>query len=264
MGSVSKLIIFQSLNEIKEYLNTYPSYVILGKGSNSIIDPNTTKDIIQISQDFIDTKVDGEFLHVSAGCTVSNLMKICEKNGVSGFEFAAGVPASVGGMLAMNFGCWGYEISDFVEKVRVIDAKGQDFWLSKSDISFSYRYSSFAKDNLLIIEAVLKGVNDDPAKIKKEINRRIFERIEKQPLKQPTFGSVFKNPSTTFSGKLIEEIGYKGKVFGSVKMSEKHANFMINVSEATFDDVLNLIKDIQLKVKKTYDIELEPEVKIIS
>ncbi len=263
-GCVQEVIQFSSLDLLKEFICSKKTYYILGKGSNTLINPDTDiPTFIQIAPDMFPIVTENAHLRVCAGISVHKLMTLLQENGLSGLEFAAGVPASVGGMVAMNFGCWGQEIADFIVKVHLLDEQGRDFWLEKNQLQFAYRSSIFQHKPWIILEAIFACSPLDPATIKETILKNIQTRIDKQPLKAKTFGSTFKNPPGNFAAALLEKNGFKNKEINGVKFSSKHANFMVNCGHATFQECFQLIQDAIQTVEKNDHIRLEPEVKLI-
>lgn len=183
--------------------------------------------------------------------------------GLSGLEFAAGVPASLGGMIAMNFGCWGHAISDLVVAVAIIDESGIYRWISAAEAQFAYRNSIFHHNKWMVMAAELAFTPKDPQDIRAAVTQNIQTRLAKQPLRDRTFGSTFKNPDGLFAGALIEQCGLRGHRWGDVQLSDRHANFMLNVGEATFDAAVAAITDIQSIVKSQTGVTLETEVQLI-
>lgn len=236
----------------------------MGKGSNTLIsDTAEVPTFIQISPTFSSPTVEGTLLRVSAGVTVHKLMTLLQEYGLSGLEFSAGVPASVGGMVAMNFGCWGQEISQILVKARVLTETGEDLWLTQSDLQFGYRTSLLQQKKWICLEAIFSCKADDKTTIKTRILDNIQTRITKQPLKAKTFGSVFKNPPGDYAAALLEAAGFKGKQIGEVQFSDKHANFLVNTNHATFQEALAMIELAQKTVSAQKGILLEPEVKLV-
>ena len=263
-GIVQEVVIVENEAELCEWLHKGETFYILGKGSNTVINPNgKIQRFLQISPQWCDPSVTGNLLTVGAGTTVNTLMKLLVTHGLSGLEFSAGVPASVGGMVAMNFGCWGQEISDTVIQVKVVSKEGQSQWLSKKDCEFGYRTSRFQSQNEIITEVQFQLEQQDPNIIKSNQRHFIDQRLAKQPLREKTFGSTFKNPSGYFAGALIEQIGFKGKPVGAVMFSTRHANFLVNGGGGTFQEVETLIKTVQEKVSEQFQIQLETEVKLV-
>ena len=265
-GIVPQLIHFSSVQTLIEFIKKRPQYYIIGKGSNTLINPSQKMPpIIQISNQMTPDKVDGNLVRVGAGTSVNKLLSISKKEGLTGLEFCAGVPASIGGMIFMNFGCWGQEISQYIQKVRVINTKGDDIWYDKKDMAFAYRHSSFQESKDIIIEAVLKLRPESKAQISQNIDNAIKRRLSSQPLRQKTFGSTFKNPAQKSAGAIIDELGFRGNktMNPHAYMSEHHANFMVNTGASEFNDAHELIKEIQRSAKETLGINLELEVQLI-
>ena len=260
------VIQFSDINKLKKYIKETPDYFIIGKGSNTLINPSPTlPPIIKILPDISPVEVDQSVIRVNAGISVNRLLTMTKKEGLSGLEFIAGVPASVGGMIFMNFGCWGKEISEYIQSVRVIDANGDDYWIQKKDMMFNYRHSSFQDKNMIIVEAELRLISEDPQVVTENIANAIQKRLKSQPLKERTFGSTFKNPSIKPAGQIIEELGFKGikTQIEQPYMSEHHANFMINTGKSNFESAYHLIQEIKDKAKKEMGINLELEVQLI-
>ncbi len=184
-------------------------------------------------------------------------------SGLSGLEFAAGVPASLGGMVAMNFGCWGTAMSDIVVAVQIVDERGAVRWISASEAEFTYRNSVFHSKKWIVIAAELALTSKDPADIRAAVNRNIQTRLDKQPLRDRTFGSIFKNPRGHFAGQLIEQCGLRGHCWGDIQLSDRHGNFMLNMGNASFLDAVSVIRTIQSIVRSQTGINLEPEVQLI-
>ena len=263
-GVVQEVQVFQTLDALKAFIKSKVPYYILGKGSNTLISPDTSiHKFIQISLEMFPVSVEGNRLRVCAGTTVHKLMGILQEKGLTGLEFSAGVPASIGGMVAMNFGCWGQDISQILVKARILTETGDDKWVSNLELGFGYRTSILQKNKWICLEAEFACQAEDPAIIKQTILQNIQTRIEKQPLKGKTFGSVFKNPPGFHAAALLEELGFKGKTINHVQFSEKHANFLINMGDAKFQDALAMIQLAQDTVSAQKGILLEPEVKIV-
>lgn len=263
-GSVAKVLTFDSVTELQDFVRSGEPYYILGKGSNTVIDPSDDfPTVIQLSPHFNAPKLEGNVLSVGAGVTVNQLMNLSKETGFSGLEFMAGVPASVGGMIVMNFGCWGKEIADMLISVDVMKEDGAIETISPTDLEFAYRFSTFQEEPWIVLGAKLSGTFGDKDVVKKTILEAIQKRLDSQPLRDRTFGSVFRNPSGHYAGQLLETYGFKGYSLGPVRMSEKHANFMVNRGDATFADALKLIEKIQEEIKLKRGISLALEVKLV-
>jgi len=253
-----------SLDDLKMALDQYPDAVVIGKGSNSLINPDKVAHVIRLMPDMFSSIYQDGVLSVCAGRGLAGVMKDLQTFSCTGLEFAAGVPATIGGMVVMNFGCWGVEVKDILNRVLVMDRTGREFYLDGAQCEFSYRSSVFQKKDWIVLAADFNcppGSLDD---IKKKIADNIALRLEKQPLRAKTFGSTFRNPDGHYAGALIEEVGLKGNGGEHVKWSEKHANFLVNTGKATFQDAMECINDTQAKVKDATGINLDLEVKIIS
>ena len=176
-GTVPVLVVLQKIDEIAEFIVKNDSYYILGQGSNLIINPNTKiKTFAKISPDSSQFKISNTKIKVGAGFSISKLLTIVQEHSLSGLEFAAGVPTTLGGMIAMNFGCWGQEISKLVERVHVITEAGERYWLSNEELSFGYRKSIFSTNSWIIVEAELNLSKGSIARIRKEIATNIEKR----------------------------------------------------------------------------------------
>tara|TARA_A100001015_G_scaffold287729_1_gene357796 strand:- start:1532 stop:2380 length:849 start_codon:yes stop_codon:yes gene_type:complete len=264
-GNISTLMTFEDIDDLSSFVKKASRFFVIGKGSNTLINPQTSvSTFIKLSPVLTDLQREGLFITVPAGMSGNKLLKTAQMMGLGGLEFIAGVPTTVGGMVAMNFGCWGYEFADFIDSVQVMNSEGEIEWLSNEELSFSYRYSNIEENNRIILAVRLELVADHALKIHKRSQENIHLRLSKQPLRGNTFGSVFKNPDNDYAGRLIEVLGYKGTPFRKyIKMSEAHANFMLNEGHGQFEEAMALIEDIQERTKSEFGIDLELEVKIV-
>lgn len=268
LGSIRERIIFESEEDIHHFFRDNKDkkdWYILGKGSNTIINPaGMVQRILQLSPSISEPQVNGSLLRVNGAFSVARLLQTAQKAGLSGPEFSAGVPASVGGMVYMNFGCWGYQMADIVKEVRVVTPEGEALWLKGDELKYGYRSSVFQNHQWMITEAVLQCVPDDPAAIQQRIKENVARRLAKQPLNANTFGSVFKNPDGDSSGRIIESLGLKGKTIDHVTISEQHGNFFVNEGNATFNDTIHAMTVINEAVYRQYRFRLEPEVRVVT
>ena len=200
---------------------------------------------------------------LSAGTTVAQILKWMSENNFTGLEFATGVPATIGGMVYMNFECWGHEVSSMVDSVYIYQKDHGYRWVTRSEYQVAYRWTSFHEWNCIILKVKLNLQPLSSEKVKQNMTKYLNERKEKQPVLKPTFGSVFKNPLPKKAGQLVDSLGLKGTIVGGALISNQHANFFENIDSASFDDTLKLIKLIQNKVYTMYNIKLECEVQII-
>lgn len=239
-------------------------YKILGNGSNLIF-TNLVYDGILIRLDFFNNlEINGNSIVVGAGY---NLMKLALKTsmlGLTGMEFATGIPGSVGGSIYMNAGAYNSSISDVLESVILLTPDLLVVEYKKNDLDFSYRTSFLQKNSgFICLGARIRLEYGNKEEIMDLVNKRRERRMSSQPLELPSAGSVFRNPIDDYAGRLIEEIGYKGKVIGGAQVSLKHANFIVNIGGATGNDIKELICDIKNKVKEKYNIDLIVEQEFV-
>lgn len=250
-----RLIKYLKDNDIK--------YKILGGGANLIFAKDYDGVLIKLDHfdklEIKDTKV-----KVGAGYNLIKLAnKLC-RMGLTGIEFATGIPGTVGGAIYNNAGAYKSDMGYIVESIMVLTPDLEIKKLYNHDLNYHYR-TSFLKENpgYICLEATIILKHGDKEEILEVIEDRKKRRLMSQPLEFPSAGSVFRNPKDNFAGKLIEDIGYKGKMIGGAKVSEKHANFIINNGHATGEDIVKLINEIKEKVKKQYDIDLVLEQEIV-
>ncbi len=240
-------------------------YMVLGNGSNTIFSSKEYDGVIINLNNINDMKIDGEKIYVEAGYQLIKLSMDALNNSLSGLEFAAGIPGNIGGAIFMNAGAYKSDMSELVETVTFLDENLELKTLKNEELDFSYRKSIFQKNNYIIISTVLKLNKGDKEEIKALMDKRKARRLESQPLEYPSAGSVFRNPSEDiFAGKLIEDLGLKGYKIGGAKISEKHANFIINDGDATGEDIKALIDLVKAKVKEKYNIDLHVEQRFIN
>ncbi len=250
-----------SLEDLKEALlfvkNENCKVFVLGKGSNCLFDDRGFDGAV------IHNKIDYcEFnensVNVGAGYSLSKLAFDSAKKDLSGFEFAAGIPASVGGAIYMNASANNQKISDPLYSVSYLTYDGEEICLKKEDIEFSYRYSSFHNKKVIITSAQFELKNN--AKAKENLDSFLAFKIQSQPLKSKNAGCVFRNPENLSAGKLIDESGFRGYRYNGALVSEKHANFIVNEDNASSKDILFLIELIKKEIKSKFNISLEMEI----
>ncbi|MEK9726871.1 MAG: UDP-N-acetylmuramate dehydrogenase [Candidatus Margulisiibacteriota bacterium] len=239
-------------------------FIPVGGGSNILIDPKVIPPLIKVSPKFCEVSVNQNEITCSAGLPLSLFLKSALQHNLSGLEFATGVPATMGGMVYMNFECWGNEISQYVHSVFIYDQTKKCRWVKQSEYQKAYRWTSFHNEKVIILAVKFKLNQSNHDAIKSKMTEYLNERKQKQPIMSHTFGSVFKNPLPKKAGQLIDQSDLKGHQVGGAKVSEIHANFFENVDEASFEDACQLIKLIQNKVAKLYNINLECEVQLIN
>lgn len=268
-GPAEYFVTPHTVEEIKQVIllckKEHVPYFVLGNGSNLLVgDLGIRGVVIQIFKNFNEIVLEEEgIIRVQAGALLSKIAGFARKHELTGFEFAAGIPGTVGGAVMMNAGAYGGEMKDVIVKASVLDQNGNVFFLSNEELELSYRKSIVGRKGYLVLEvwiALKKGEKEEIEEKMEDLKER---RISKQPLDRPSAGSTFKRPEGYFAGKLIMDAGLKGFTVGGAQVSEKHCGFVINTGEATAKDVTNLIKEIQCVVKEKFGILLEPEVKRI-
>ncbi len=254
--SIIKIISALNKNNIK--------YYVFGNGSNMLVsDRGIEGAVIYIGENLSNIEIEDTKIIIGAGTLLSSAASAAQKAGLSGFEFASGIPGSFGGAVFMNAGAYGGEIKDVIEWVNVIDDELKERKLYKDELDLGYRTSIFQKKSYIILNGCISLKKDKPDDILSRMNELSLKRREKQPLNYPSAGSTFKRPEGYFAGKLIEDSGLKGKSVGGAQVSEKHAGFIVNTGSATTDDILELIKYCQDTVYEKFGVNIEPEVRFI-
>ena len=237
---------------------------VIGHGSNLLVSDLGIKGIVvKIGKGMDYFSVQGNQITAGAGVKLARLAALARENALEGFEFAAGIPGTVGGALAMNAGANNWCMADLLSEVLTIDNSGNVKNYLASELNFSYRSSKLHEKSLTVVEAVFEGVKGNREAIKKVTEDYLGKRKKTQPLNYPNAGSVFKNPPGDSAGRLIEMVGAKGLAVGDAQVSTKHANFFINRNRATARDMLTLIKKVQSLVWKEYGINLCLEVQLV-
>ena len=254
--------------ELSALAETGAEHMLIGNGSNLLVaDEGYPGVIVKLGGDFEMIEQDEEdpcLVRVGAARLMSSASVFLTGRGLSGFEFASGIPGSIGGAVFMNAGAYGGEMKDVVESVRVMNADGSGIrTLSGEDMDFSYRHSAAEEGDMIILSAVLRLRKDEPEAIAARVAELAAKRSAKQPVNFPSAGSTFKRPVGQFAGKLIQDAGRRGYTVGGAQVSEKHCGFVINRGGATASDVLRLMEDVQRLVEKTSGVLLEPEVRIL-
>ena len=240
------------------------SVTIIGNGSNLLVgDKGIRGLVISFGKAAEEIQADGSCMIVSAGALLSKIAAEAAKRSLTGFEFAAGIPGTLGGAIVMNAGAYGGEIKDVLISVTVLTPEGEVMELSNSELDLSYRHSCIPEKGYIVLEAVLEFMPSEEAMIREKMEDFKSRRIEKQPLEYPSAGSTFKRPEGHFAGKLIQDAELRGYTVGGAQVSEKHCGFVINKGDATAADVLRLIQDVKKSVYDKFQVELEPEVKMI-
>ena len=237
-------------------------YYIIGNGSNLLVsDAGYRGVIVQIYKEMNEVKVEGDLVKAQAGALLSGIAAKALGAELSGFEFASGIPGTIGGACLMNAGAYGGEMKDVLESVTVLTGEGKIIELGRNELELGYRTSVIAKKGYIVLGAVLKLERGDGEKIKTYMDELKEKRVTKQPLEYPSAGSTFKRPEGYFAGKLIEDAGLRGFQVGGAQVSEKHCGFVINRDHATAADIMELMRQVQIRVKENSGVDLEPEVK---
>ena len=239
-------------------------YFILGNGSNLLVsDKGYRGVIIQLYRNFSNISVEGNEICASSGALLSQIAAAARNASLTGFEFAGGIPGTLGGAVFMNAGAYGGELKDVLKEAVVMTEQGEILTLPVEKLDMGYRTSRIKKAGYLVLEARLVLEQGDMDKIR-DITKDLTEkRVSKQPLEYPSAGSTFKRPEGYFAGKLIMDSGLRGYQVGGAQVSEKHCGFVINKGNATAADVLTLIENVREKVQEQFGVTLEPEVKFL-
>lgn len=269
-GGIAKLVIYpNNINNLKQLLKLIHKhnikYFILGKGSNTLFSDKEFNGVIIKLDKLNNFEIKETEIYVESGMILSKLVQASVKNELTGLEFAIGIPGTIGGAIYMNAGAYGSKMSNIVKSVIVLNEKLQIEEIPLEKLKFDYRYSIFqANKNLICIAANIKLEHGNHDEIASKIKENLLKRKNSQPLEYPSAGSVFRNPEGNYAGKIIEELGLKGKNIGGAEISTKHANFIINKNNASSSDILKLIKLVQKEVKDKYKIDLKLEQQLVN
>lgn len=267
-GNADVLVLPKNKNDIISIIkicsNNDIPLITIGNGSNIIVTDKGIRGVVmKIFNNFSDINVSGQIITAQSGALLSKVSNMALENSLSGLEFAAGIPGTIGGAVSMNAGAYGGEMKDVCIRTEYLDKFGRISIIEGDSHMFGYRKSILQEKGYIVLECTLKLNNAKKENIKELMDDYNKRRREKQPLQYPSAGSIFKRPQGYFTGKLIEDCGLKGYSIGGAKVSELHGGFIINFDNATSKDVIDLIKYIKQTVKQNYNIELETEVKII-
>lgn len=258
-GKIKKVVYPEDEQELWNIIKKSEKYQVIGNGSNLIFTHDYDGVIIKLDK-FDNLDIDGEFVTVSAGYSLPKLSLVLASKGLTGFEFASGIPGTIGGAMYMNAGAYGSAMSDVVVSAQVLDIEtGKVKKLMVNELLFGYRKSIFSNRRFICLSATMKLCAGDKNEILSLIKSRQDKRMEMQPLEYPSAGSVFRNPDGDYAGRLIEEAGLKNKHVGDAYVSTKHANFIVNKGSASGEDVKRLAMMIQKEVKDKYYIDLIQE-----
>lgn len=265
-GNADYFVCPKSMEEVQKLIQLCHEeempYYILGNGSNLLVgDKGYRGIVIQIYKEMNNIQVQEDKICVQAGALLSRIGNIALEESLTGFEFAAGIPGTIGGAVVMNAGAYGGEMKDVLETVTVLCPDGEVKVLANEELELGYRTSIIAKKDYIVLEAVLKLNRGDKDTIREKMNELKIQRTTKQPLEYPSAGSTFKRPVGYFAGKLIQDAGLRGFQVGGAQVSEKHCGFVINKDNATAADIVELMNQVTEIVKEKFGVELEPEVK---
>lgn len=252
------------INCVKFLRNNDMDFLIMGNGSNLLVrDGGIRGIVVKIAKEFSKIDVEGNTMYSQAGALLSTVSDVALKHSLKNFEFASGIPGTIGGAITMNAGAYGGEMKDVVKKVRVLDKDNNIKEYTNEEMDFRYRNSRVVEDGLIILGIELNLKNGDYKHIKETIDDLTYRRRSKQPLEYPSGGSTFKRPEGYYAGKLIDDSGLRGLRHGGAMVSEKHCGFIINADNAKCKDVLYLISVIQKVVKDKFGVELQREIKLL-
>ena len=239
-------------------------YFILGNGSNLLVsDQGYRGVVIQLFRNFAGIQVEGKKIHAQAGTLLSTIAAAARNASLTGFEFAGGIPGTLGGAVVMNAGAYGGEMKDVLADVTVLTKEGEILVIPAEQLEMGYRTSIVKTAGYIVLEAVISLEEGEEEKIRARMKELSDMRTSKQPLEYPSAGSTFKRPEGYFAGKLIMDSGLRGYRVGGAQVSEKHCGFVINTGDATARDVRVLMEDVKRIVYDKYGVTLEPEVKFL-
>jgi len=268
IGGSADVFVSPKVSQVSEIIALAKEYevpvTIIGNGSNLLVgDKGIRGLVVSFGKEAEEIQLEGTRMTVSAGTILAKVAAEAAKNSLAGLEFAAGIPGTLGGAIVMNAGAYGGEMKDVVVSAKVLTPEGEIKELSKEELDLSYRHSCIPEKDYIVLEATLELTPGDETVIREMMADFKNRRIDKQPLEYPSAGSTFKRPEGYFAGKLIQDADLRGYQVGGAQVSEKHCGFVINTGNATAKDVLQLIEDVKKIVFDKFQVELEPEVKMI-
>lgn len=267
-GPADVVVLPENYDDIKktiEIANKFNiPFMIIGNGSNLLIKDGGIRGIvIKISDNISNIEIDKNIVKVQSGMMMNRASDFILKSSLKGFEFASGIPGTIGGAITMNAGAYDGEMKDIVKSVKCMDKNGKIIHYDKEEMNFGYRKSRVQEENLIVLEVELELEKGNYDEIKEKIDEFTKKRTTKQPLELASAGSTFKRPTGYFAGKLIEDSGLRGFRYKNTGVSQKHCGFVVNYGDSKADDIINLIKMVQKIVYDNFKVELETEVKII-
>lgn len=255
----------EELQAALEILHRYDMpLMVIGNGSNLLVrDKGIRGAVIQIYSRMAEITIEGNLLKAKGGALLSAVAAKAAERGLTGLEFASGIPGSIGGAVVMNAGAYGGEMKDVLVSVEVLTQELEIKTIPAAELDLGYRHSIIPEAGYIVLGATLQLKEGNAAEIRSRMAELAEQRRAKQPLQYPSAGSTFKRPEGYFAGKLVQDAGLKGKTIGGAQVSEKHSGFLINIGGATAQDILDLIAFCQKEVKEKFGVTLEPEVKIV-
>ena len=268
IGGNADVFVSPKVNQVSDIMALAKEFdvpvTIIGNGSNLLVgDEGIRGLVLSFGKEAEEITLDGRCMIVSAGTMLAKVAAEAAKNALTGLEFAAGIPGTIGGAVVMNAGAYGGEIKDVLISAKVLTPEGEVIELANAELDLSYRHSCIPEKNYIVLEVTLELAEGDEKGIRETMANYKNSRTEKQPLEYPSAGSTFKRPEGCFAGKLIQDAELRGYQVGGAQVSEKHCGFVINKGNATAKDVLQLIEDVKKIVYDKFQVELEPEVKMI-
>lgn len=267
-GPADVFVMPENYEQIREVLRLCKEeklpFFVLGNGSNLLVSDSGYRGvIIQMDRNMEEIRLDGEEIHACAGALLSSVAVAARNASLTGFEFAGGIPGTIGGAAVMNAGAYGGELKDVLKEVTVMTREGELLTIPAEKMEMGYRTSIIKTAGYLVLEAVISLKKGDEEAIRATMKDLSERRTEKQPLDYPSAGSTFKRPEGYFAGKLIMDSGLRGYRVGGAQVSEKHCGFVINAGGATAEDVRSLMDHVIRVVREKYGVTLEPEVKFL-
>ena len=259
-GPADILVTPEDIEEVKAVIKICiengVKYYLIGNGSNLLVRDGGIRGVVIKLSKLNKIEVEGNKITAQSGASLYNVAKVALDNGLKGFEFASGIPGSIGGASAMNAGAYDGEMSMVLESMLAIDNNGELLTLAKDEMELAYRSSAILKHGYTVVSVTLNLQVGDKEVIKARMDTLAKRRSDKQPLEYPSAGSTFKRPEGHFAGKLIEDCGLKGTCVGDAQVSEKHSGFIINKKNASAQDILNLIMLVQHEVEEKFGVQL--------
>jgi UDP-N-acetylmuramate dehydrogenase len=264
-GAADLLLEIRSEKELSDVVRILNGdFFLLGNGSNLLVsDKGIRGAVIHLSKGFNNIDIKDNIITAKAGATLAGIARVAYDNSLTGFEFAAGIPGSLGGAIVMNAGAYDGEMKNVVRSVKLMDYNGNIVTKTNEEMHFSYRHSLLKEESYIVLEVEISLEKGNQADIKAKMDDLSQRRRDKQPLEYPSAGSTFKRPEGYFAAKLIDDAGLRGYSVGGAQVSTKHCGFVINTGNATATDVYTLINDVQDRVKKSSGVEIEPEVILV-